>query len=142
MALPGDLLHVDWTTLARFEQPGHAVPGDRSSPAAKKRRKVGYDVVHAIVDDHSRLAYAEVLADAKPKSVTCFAEHGIQPRRLMRPHSSLGGRPPVSRVRNVCRQDNEAPVLRRRSSLADCASAAPSPCRGARGPRHDKTRRT
>jgi transposase InsO family protein len=182
-------LHVDWTTLARFEEPGHAVTGDRSSSAAKKRRKVGYDVVYAIVDDHSRLAYAEVLADAKAKTVTgfakralaVFAEQGIQPRRLMshnawsyiknrslrelladreirhlttkphrpqtnrkverfiqtlqrewayglvyasskhprralpywldhynrsRPHSSLTGRSPIRRVRNVCRQDS------------------------------------
>lgn len=88
---PGDLLHVDWTTLARFDQPGHAVTGDRTSSSAKKRRKVGYDVVHAIVDDHSRFAYAEVLPDAKAETVTAFvrralaafAAEGIQPRRLM-----------------------------------------------------------
>ncbi len=186
---PGDLLHVDWTTLARFQEPGHAVTGDRTSSAEKRRRKIGYDVVHAIVDDRSRLAYAEVLADAKAKTVTGFLEralafyasHGIRPRRLMsdnawsyarnrslrellaerrirhlktkpyrprtngkverfiqtlerewayglvyassdhrrralphwlhhynrsRPHSSLGGQPPISRVRNVCRQDS------------------------------------
>jgi transposase InsO family protein len=186
---PGDLLHVDWTTLARFAEPGHAVTGDRTSSAQKKRRRLGYDVVHALVDDHSRLAYAEVLADAKAETVTGFleralaalAEQGIQPRRLMsdnawsyvknrslrellarkeirhlttqprrprtngkverfiqtlerewayglvyassehrrralphwlnhynrqRPHSSLGGRPPNSRVQNVCRQDS------------------------------------
>jgi hypothetical protein len=46
---------------------------------------LGYDYVHAAVDDHSRLAYAEVLADEK--GTTCagfllraavwFAEHGI-----------------------------------------------------------------
>lgn len=88
---PGDLLHVDWTTLARFEQPGHALTGDRTSSAAKKRRKVGYDVVHAIVDDHSRLAYAAVRADAKAATVTGFMERalahfaaqGIRPQRLM-----------------------------------------------------------
>ena len=88
---PGDLLHIDWTTLARFQEPGHAVTGDRTSSAAKKRRKVGYDVVHAIVDDHSRVAHAEVLPDAKAKTVTAFvaraltiyAEQGIQPRRLI-----------------------------------------------------------
>src|SRR5438132_4807264 len=88
---PGDLLHVDWTTLARFAEPGHAVTGDRTSSAEKKRRKIGYDVVHAIVDDHSRLAYAEVLPDAKAKTVTGFceralafyAEHGMRPKRLM-----------------------------------------------------------
>jgi transposase InsO family protein len=88
---PGDLLHADWTTLARFAEPGHAVTGDRTSSARKKRRKLGYDVVHAIVDDHSRLAYAEVLADAKAATVTgflerglaFFASHGIEPKRLM-----------------------------------------------------------
>ena len=88
---PGDLLHVDWTTLARFAEPGHAVTGDRTSSAAKKRRRLGYDVVHAIVDDHSRFAYAEVLADAKATTVTGFleralafyAEHGIVGKRLM-----------------------------------------------------------
>jgi hypothetical protein len=88
---PGDLLHVDWTTLARFAEPGHAVTGDRTSSAAKKRRKLGYDLVHAIVDDHSRFAYAEVLADAKACTVTgfieralaAFAAHGIEASRLM-----------------------------------------------------------
>jgi transposase InsO family protein len=47
--------------------------------------------VHAIVDDHSRLAYAEVLADAKAPTVTgfleralaFFAEHEIEAKRLM-----------------------------------------------------------
>jgi transposase InsO family protein len=88
---PGDLLHLDWTTLARFVEPGHAVTGDRTSSADKKRRKLGYDVVHALVDDHSRYAYAEVLADAKATTVTGFleralvvlAEQGMRPKRLM-----------------------------------------------------------
>jgi len=83
---PGDLLHVDWTTLARFAEPGQALTGDRTSSAAKKRRKLGYDVVPALVDDHSRFAYAEVLADAKACTVTgfieralaAFAAHGIE----------------------------------------------------------------
>lgn len=69
---PGDLLHLDWTTLARFAEPGHAVTGDRRASGTTKRRKLGCDVVHAIVDDHSRLAYAEVLADAKATTVTGF----------------------------------------------------------------------
>lgn len=88
---PGDLLHADWTRLARFAEPGHAVTGDRTSSAEKKRRKLGYDAVHAIVDDHSRLAYGEVLADAKAATVTgfvdrglaFFASHGIEPKRPM-----------------------------------------------------------
>jgi transposase InsO family protein len=87
----GDLLHVDWTTLARFAEPGHAATGDRTSSSDERRRRLGYDVAHAIVDDHSRFAYAAVLADAKARTVTgfvgralaAFPERGIQPRRLM-----------------------------------------------------------
>jgi transposase len=62
---PGDLLHADWTLYARFQRPGHALTGDRSSTAADKKARLGYDFAHAIVDDHSRLAYAELLPDAK-----------------------------------------------------------------------------
>jgi hypothetical protein len=73
-----------------FEEPGHALTGDRTSSAAKKRRKLGYDVVHALVDDHSRLAYAEVLPDTKAETVTAFVQRGL-------PSSpSTGSRP------NVC----------------------------------------
>jgi transposase InsO family protein len=186
---PGDLLHADWTLYARFQRPGHAVTGDRSSSSAERKARVGYDFAHAIVDDHSRLGYAELLPDCRAATVTAFtaralaffAAHGIEVRRLMtdnhwsyvrnrslrellaqraikhlrtpnrrpqpngkverfhqtmarewayglryrssrhraaalphwlryynerRPHSSLGGRPPVSRVHNVCGQDN------------------------------------
>ena len=88
---PGDLLHSDWTQYARFDRPGHAVTGDRSSTAAEKRAKLGYDFAHAIVDDHSRLGYAELLPDCRAATVTGFVEralafyasHGISARRLM-----------------------------------------------------------
>jgi transposase InsO family protein len=151
--------------------------------------RVGYDFAHAIVDDHSRLAYVELHHDEKAATVTAFTEralrffedHGITPRRVMtdnaftytnnqslrgllerrqirhlttrpyrprtngkverfhqtmarewaygvayrshharnqalpywldhynrqRPHSSLGGQPPLSRVHNLRGQDN------------------------------------
>jgi transposase InsO family protein len=88
---PGDLLHADWTLYARFERPGHALTGDRSSTAAEKKARVGYEYAHAIVDDHSRLAYAELLPDAKAATVTAFTEralhffdaHDILAKRLM-----------------------------------------------------------
>ncbi len=52
---------------------------------------VGYDFAHAIVDDHSRLAYVELHKDEKAATVTgfvsraltCFEEHGITSRRLI-----------------------------------------------------------
>ena len=91
---PGDLLHMDTSRYARFLRPGHRVTGDRSQRSRKWGRegaRVGYDFVHAIVDDHSRLAYAEIHRDERASTVTgfleralaFFAEHGVIPRRLM-----------------------------------------------------------
>jgi len=185
---PGDLLHMDVSLYARFGRPGHAVTGDRRSTSAEKKQQLGYDYAHAIVDDHSRLAYTELLDDDRAPTVTAFVERalvffaaqGIEPKRLMtdnawsytlnsslrellarheirhlrtkprtprtngkverfhqtmarewayglryrthrhrhaalphwlsyynerRPHSSLGGLPPISRVHNLCGQD-------------------------------------
>jgi len=183
---PGDLLHMDVSEYARFSPPGHRVTGDRSSQ--DRRHRDGVDYVHAIVDDHSRLAYAEIHPDQRAVTVTGFLEralafyasHDLNATRLMtdnawvyvksrdvrrllqqhgirhlktqpyrprtngkverfhqtmarewayglvyhshreraaalphwlnhyntrRPHSSLGGQPPISRVHNVCGQD-------------------------------------
>jgi len=88
---PGDLLHMDVAHYARFNRPGHAVTGDRSSSGAERRARLGYDYAHAIVDDHSRLGYAELLADERAQTVTAFvarglaffAAQGIEPKRLM-----------------------------------------------------------
>jgi transposase InsO family protein len=88
---PGDLLHIDSKRFARFTRPGHALTGDRHVTGAEKRMRVGYEWVHSIVDDHSRLAYSELHADERAATVTAFVEralafyaaHGIKPRRLM-----------------------------------------------------------
>jgi transposase InsO family protein len=86
---PGDLLHMDTSEYVRFQRPGHRVTGDRSSQ--DRRHRDGVDIVHAIVDDHSRLAYAEIHGDQRAATVVAFleralafyAEHGITARRLM-----------------------------------------------------------
>jgi transposase len=90
---PGDLLHMDTSRYARFLQPGHRVTGDRSQRYRGRsvESRVGYDFAHAIVDDHSRLAYVELHEDEKAATVTgfvdralaFFAEHGISAKRLM-----------------------------------------------------------
>jgi transposase InsO family protein len=91
---PGDLLHMDTSRYARFLRPGHRVTGDRSQRARnwmQPETRVGYDYAHAIVDDHSRLAYAELHPDEKAATVTgflaralaFFAEHKIVARRLL-----------------------------------------------------------
>ena len=91
---PGDLLHMDTARYQRFLRPGHAVTGDRSQRSRNWMRpetRVGYDFAHAIVDDHSRLAYVELHADERAATVTAFVtralawfeERGVVARRLM-----------------------------------------------------------
>ncbi len=77
---PGDLLHMDTSRYARFLRPGHRVTGDRSERSRSWMRpetRVGYDYAHAIVDDHSRLAYVELHGDEKAATVTGFVERGL-----------------------------------------------------------------
>ena len=184
---PGALLHMDVKKLARFSVPGHRVTGDRSTKDL--HRGIGYDHLHCVVDDHSRIAYVELHpredADTNvrtlERALRFFAELGLDPPEAVmtdnafvythsrhfhqlladtgarhirtppytprwngkaerfiqtlqnewaysrvwansssrarslqsfiryynhrRPHSSLGDRPPINRVHNVCRQD-------------------------------------
>jgi transposase InsO family protein len=47
------------------------------STAARKRTWVGFDYVHSMVDDHSRLAYSEILPDEKGPTCAAFLERAI-----------------------------------------------------------------
>jgi transposase InsO family protein len=84
---PGQLLHMDVKKLGKFTEPGHAATGDRR----QRSRRVGWEYVHSIVDDCSRLAYSEIHDDEKAPTVTAFTrraldfflEHGICAERLM-----------------------------------------------------------
>src|SRR3954452_7809938 len=67
---PGELLHVDIKKLGRIgpKGAGHRVTGSKRGQANRGpdgKRTAGWEFVHVAVDDHSRLAYAEVLADEK-----------------------------------------------------------------------------
>jgi transposase InsO family protein len=183
---PGELLHLDTKKLGRFWEPGKRVLGEQVGRPHRNRR-VGWQHLHVAVDDHSRLAYAEILAgqDADTcvrffeRALAWYAERGLQVERVLtdnakayhsrawleatarleverrytriyrprtngkaerfiqtllrewayargypssavraralpgylrwynrrRPHSSLGARPPVSRVSHLCGQD-------------------------------------
>jgi len=84
---PGDLLHMDTKRYARFVRPGHAVTGARGT----RSRGVGYQYAHAIIDDHSRLAYVELHNDERAGTVTgftrralwWFSAHGVRVERVM-----------------------------------------------------------
>ena len=88
---PGDLLHMDVKRYPRFARPGHALTGDRRRTGAETANPLGHDYAHALVDDHSRLVYCELLADERAASVVGFTERalawfarrGIRARRLL-----------------------------------------------------------
>ena len=97
----GELLHVDVKKLARIAEgrAGHRVHGNRRlqrSPrrrdaAGRDRRLIGWEFVHVCVDDATRLAYVEVLADEKAttavgflrRAVAFYARHGIAVQAVM-----------------------------------------------------------
>lgn len=68
---PGELVHIDVKKIGKIpDGGGWRVHGRAAaSPARNKRGRIGYDYVHAAVDDHSRLAYTEIHDD--DKGVTC-----------------------------------------------------------------------
>jgi transposase InsO family protein len=70
---PGELVHMDVKKLARIPDGGGWRAHGRAAGSTSRRRStvVGYDYVHSLVDDHSRLAYSEILPDEK--GATCAA---------------------------------------------------------------------
>lgn len=76
---PGELVHMDVKKLGRIPDGGGWRAHGRASGSIQRDRntKVGYDYVHSLVDDHSRLAYSEVLADEKGPTCAAFLERAI-----------------------------------------------------------------
>ncbi|HEX3317801.1 MAG TPA: hypothetical protein VHR88_07270 [Solirubrobacteraceae bacterium] len=64
---------MDVKKLGRFELAGHALTADRS----RRSRGAGWEHVHAIVDDCSRLAYAEIHSDERAATVTAFTRRAL-----------------------------------------------------------------
>ena len=102
---PGELVHIDVKKLGRIEGgAGKRIGGEGHSPynpqrtdrAGKRRNTVGWEFVHIAVDDHSRLAYAEVLTDEKAttaigflrRAVAFYRRYGITVERLLTDNGS------------------------------------------------------
>ena len=89
---PGELVHLDVKKLGRIARPGHRVTG-RVAGAGHHRRAfhLGWEFVHVAVDDATRIAYAEVLADETAstaagflrRALSFFASYGIRVERVM-----------------------------------------------------------
>jgi transposase InsO family protein len=95
-ATPGELIHIDVKKLGRLRPGGgHRVHGRDSAQHRTRGRKAharpGWDYVHAAVDDHSRLAYAEIHPDEQAptcagflqRAAAWFAGHGVVIERVM-----------------------------------------------------------
>lgn len=90
---PGELVHMDVKKIGRIPDGGgwRAHGREMGSTSAKKKNRIGYDYIHSVVDDHSRLAFAEIHADERAdtvagffaRAIEFFAEHGITIERLM-----------------------------------------------------------
>jgi transposase InsO family protein len=84
---PGELVHMDVKKIGKIPEGGGWRAHGRAigKTSAQKKARIGFDYVHSLVDDHSRLAYSEILPDEKGR--TCadflrraaayFATHGI-----------------------------------------------------------------
>lgn len=105
---PGELVHVDIKKLGKipdggsWRTHGRGKHADRNRAAAATRRSasggplVGYGYVHTALDDHSRLAYSEILPDERQETATAFwaraneyfARDGITVQRMLTDNGS------------------------------------------------------
>ena len=69
-ATPGELIHIDIKKLGRFERIGHRITGDRTGQS--NGRGIGWEFVHVCIDDASRIAFTQILADEKKGSAVAF----------------------------------------------------------------------
>jgi transposase InsO family protein len=90
-AAPGELVHLDTKSLGRIGAGGgHRIHG-RGGGVKHRHEGIGWNRVHVAIDDFSRLAYVEELADEAPattaafleRAVAFYAAHGITVRRVL-----------------------------------------------------------
>ncbi|HEY7869539.1 MAG TPA: IS481 family transposase [Methylomirabilota bacterium] len=88
----GDLLHLDTKKLGRIQGVGHRITGQRRSTP----RGIDWEFLHVAIDDHSRVAYLELLADERRETVAGFLRQalrwfrarGVRVRRILTDNGS------------------------------------------------------
>jgi transposase InsO family protein len=112
---PGELVHIDVKKLGRIEggagkRVGGRLPGKgrprRNDGTGSRRGLTGWEYVHVAVDDHSRLAYAEVLTDERAttaaaflrRAVAYYRRHGIHVERVLTDNGSAY----ISTIHAIC----------------------------------------
>jgi transposase len=104
-ARPGELIHIDVKKLGRIQGGAGKRVRDglkkhynarRNDAAGVRRNAVGWEFVHIAIDDATRLAYVEVLADERAttavgflrRAVAHYASHGITVERVITDNGS------------------------------------------------------
>jgi transposase InsO family protein len=72
---PGEMIHIDIKKLGRFRQVGHRITGDRTSQ--RTGRNKGWEFVHVCVDDHSRLAFSQVMKSERKECAIAFLKAAL-----------------------------------------------------------------
>ena len=89
---PGDLLHLDIKGMTRYQQV--SVRGD--GRLRGRAQFAGREALHVAIDDHSRIAFSQILPDQTSSTTVAFlqqatvffAEHGIRIRGLLTDNGS------------------------------------------------------
>jgi transposase InsO family protein len=89
---PGELVHLDIKKLGRFNTPGHRATGRGRG----RNHRVGWEFCHVAIDDYSRVAYVEVLADERAqtcieflhRAVAWFAQRAVRVERVLSDNGS------------------------------------------------------
>lgn len=92
MKRAGQLVHLDTKKLARFDQVGHRIHGDRT----RHSRGAGWEILHVCIDDATRIVYQEVLPDERGTTAAGFLDrasawfrgHGVPFERVMTDNGS------------------------------------------------------
>jgi transposase InsO family protein len=143
-ATPGELVHMDVKKLGRIpDGGGHRVHGRALARPIKKSTTPGYAYLHHVVDDHSRLAYSEILTDERQETVVAFwtraqawfTDRGITVQRVLTDNGSayrsklfaaaLGGSVTHKRTRPYRPQTNGKVERFNRTLLEEWAYARP-----------------
>ncbi len=72
---PGEILHMDIKKLGKFDRVGHRITGDRHGQSSA--RGIGWEFVHVAIDDHSRIAFSQVLESERKECAIAFLKAAV-----------------------------------------------------------------
>jgi transposase InsO family protein len=73
---PGELIHLDIKKLGRIGSVGHRITG-RQAGVVNRHHGIGWEFVHVCIDDASRIAFVQVMADQRKASAVAFLEAAV-----------------------------------------------------------------